>query len=163
MRRIVSIAPIELSRSNGSGNPPNLENFGPTSADIIRFIAIKYRINREYARAIYYDIFKYIGAEVMNNNEAVLVRGFGRFEKRHHNGPNGMGEYLVVRRKHMQYHGGLMTQRDDPEDMGPRPGKEFAVVKETKQMVVPADMVEWVDEDDVEADNENFNDWDDNA
>lgn len=149
MRRIVQVTPAELSRTNGSGMPPKLDNFGPTSQDIIRFLSIKYRVTIETARAMYYDIFKYIDAEVMRNNESFKVSGFGRFFKRHKvaNATTGeMGEYLVVSRRHMARHGTLMTALDDPEDLGPREGREYARVKDTKMLVVPMDEVEIDDE-----------------
>ncbi len=119
MRQLVTITPARLANRT---MPHRKGIYGPTWWEMARFLATKYRLDREDMLAIMRDVFRYIDAEVMRNGERFNVPGFGTFV-RVDGGESRWGterDWMKVDRVSPKTSGTLYTQQDDEEDAGPR-------------------------------------------
>ncbi|MDE2022375.1 MAG: hypothetical protein KGI71_05705 [Patescibacteria group bacterium] len=118
MRQVVYITPARTKKSR----PHRVTRlFGPTLDDLAQFLSIKYAINHVDMHHMLVDVFKYIDAEVMRNDERFIVARFGTFKKRHANSGGGnIVEALSITRAGKTWNQSAFTLMDDPEDAGPR-------------------------------------------
>lgn len=123
MRQLVVITPARVANRS---MPHSKTLYGPLWGDMCRFLAVKYRLDLADVRALVGDVFRYIDAEVMRNNEYMSIPGFGTFRRREQNHAGGFGpdvpvaEWMKLDRSIRKYTGTLFTLQEDEEDAGPR-------------------------------------------
>lgn len=117
MRRVVDVYDVPWAHG-GSRATDRL--YGPSMEDLIVAMGVKFRIPREWMRAIVYAIFQYIDGEVARHGQDFYVLGFGRFRPyapggfaTNKRGENNLVSVAVNRSRHTR----LFTYQDDPEDV----------------------------------------------
>lgn len=83
-RKLRVLKPLQPMRPSNLGRQKRAAGervFWATWDDLVRYVAIKYGLNRPDARELLYDVFRYIREEVLTAGHPMRLPGFGVFRR----------------------------------------------------------------------------------